>query len=571
MDINAYYQQELHNLRVLAAEFSKKHPDLAPLLAESSSDPDVERLLEGTAFLTAQLSKKFTESYDQIAENLCSLLLPQLLCDVPSCTLMQFFPTKNINAPLTIPAGSRVGSVETNGVSCTFSTTSKVELLPISLSALNQKTQAGSAPSLELVFNLHAPDAFQGVDRLRLYFPGRQANAVHRFYDLLFHTKSLSLQCDEKEWKLGDEALQTVGFYPDEELFPYPKNAWTGFRIIQEYYAFQEKFLFLDIMLPKDFHTGNAKNLACRFILKANLPNDFPEFELDNFALFATPAINIFPFETMPIKANLKESSYLVRANATQYKAYIPYKINALTAINAQGEEQEYSYMLAASHNEEKPTYTVIHKKNADEQRNMHIFLIHSNSKNVPERAVLSVDALYSNGDYPCALQIGDIKVPLSTSPALANFTNLTPPTKSMKAPAEGHVLWSMLAHLHLNYLPLTDAKSLKAILLTYLPTQFDAIYIKSITKHIESILSVEQTSTDILWKGRPHHSADINIVLDTNAFSNSGYFYLFGMILARFLHEYAPINNFMRVIVSDSLNTRSFQWQKHKTNPSLL
>ena len=50
--VNKYYQQELHKLRELAKEFSDLNPAVAPLLSGSSADPDVERLLEGVAFLS---------------------------------------------------------------------------------------------------------------------------------------------------------------------------------------------------------------------------------------------------------------------------------------------------------------------------------------------------------------------------------------------------------------------------------------------------------------------------------------------------------------------------------------
>jgi len=52
---NRYFQQELQNLRELATEFSKVHPAAAPMLSNQSADPDVERLLEGVAFLTGLL------------------------------------------------------------------------------------------------------------------------------------------------------------------------------------------------------------------------------------------------------------------------------------------------------------------------------------------------------------------------------------------------------------------------------------------------------------------------------------------------------------------------------------
>ena len=50
-----YYQEELSFLRELGKEFSLAHPAAAHFLTEAGSDPDVERLLEGFAFLTGRI------------------------------------------------------------------------------------------------------------------------------------------------------------------------------------------------------------------------------------------------------------------------------------------------------------------------------------------------------------------------------------------------------------------------------------------------------------------------------------------------------------------------------------
>jgi type VI secretion system protein ImpG len=128
-----------------------------------------------------------------------------------------------------------------------------------------------------------------------------------------------------------------------------------------------------------------------------------------------------------------------------------------------------------------------------------------------------------------------------------------------------------MLAHLHLNYLPLADAQTLKALLLTYLPQKVDALYANANKRRIESIAALVSQERDFLWKGRPIRGYDLSVTLDGTGFSNTGDMCLFGMVLARFLHEYSPINSFMRVTVTDSLNQKAFQWLKHQRNPSRL
>lgn len=570
MDTAWYYQRELEQLRVLAAEFSRAHPAIAPLLAGPSSDPDVERLLEGAAYLTGQLAQKLDESYDRIAENLSAIVLPQLLRDTPSCAIIQFTPKAALKAPQIIPQGARVGSVEVDGISCVFSTSSPVHLAPMRLAGVQAETRPGKPSSLRLDFALDVPGALNGIDRLRLHLTGPRANAAHRLYALLFFTTGITLAGGGARVHLPPSSLRSVGFGVDEGLFPYPPTAWEGYRLLQEYYLFPEKFFFLDLMLPTNGLTlADAADLVCTLELQSGLPDDFPAFTSGDFALFATPAVNLFSFETLPIQADLKQESYPVRANAARSEAYTPYQIESVSAVGPTGEERRYTPLLSAPLDPEAPTYTVHCPKKNNGQREMRLFPMYPPDAPLPEASTLSLEVLYSNGNLPSRLNIGDIRMPLSTSPALAQFSNLTPPTRPAQAPANGDTLWTMLAHLHLNYLPLADAPTLKAMLATYLPAQADAMYANANKRRIEAIVSVTVEDTDFLWKGRPLRGSDLIITLDKAGFSNHGDMCLFGMVLAKFLHEYSPINSFMRVTVTDSLNQKVFQWLKHLPGPS--
>ncbi|HEX6929366.1 MAG TPA: type VI secretion system baseplate subunit TssF, partial [Gammaproteobacteria bacterium] len=60
---NQYYQRELDELRELAVEFARAYPALAPRLTGPSPDPDVERVLEGTAFLTGRIRQKIDDDF----------------------------------------------------------------------------------------------------------------------------------------------------------------------------------------------------------------------------------------------------------------------------------------------------------------------------------------------------------------------------------------------------------------------------------------------------------------------------------------------------------------------------
>ncbi len=58
MSFEKYFRDELDYLRQLGRDAAIERPHLAAFLSEQGSDPDVERLLEGFAFLTGNLREK---------------------------------------------------------------------------------------------------------------------------------------------------------------------------------------------------------------------------------------------------------------------------------------------------------------------------------------------------------------------------------------------------------------------------------------------------------------------------------------------------------------------------------
>ena len=87
-DFAGYYQDELAYLRELGREFAEAHPALAPMLAERSGDPDVERLLEGVAFLTGRVRQKLDDELPQAIQGIAQLLFPDLVRPMPAAAML---------------------------------------------------------------------------------------------------------------------------------------------------------------------------------------------------------------------------------------------------------------------------------------------------------------------------------------------------------------------------------------------------------------------------------------------------------------------------------------------------
>ena len=108
---NKYYQQQLQNLRELTREFSKVHPAIAPMLSGTTSDPDVERLLEGVAFLTGLLHRKLDDEFPEIIHGLMDIIFPHYLRPIPSTSIVMFFPKPSMRETITVHAGTSLASI----------------------------------------------------------------------------------------------------------------------------------------------------------------------------------------------------------------------------------------------------------------------------------------------------------------------------------------------------------------------------------------------------------------------------------------------------------------------------
>ena len=90
-----HYNQELQHLREMGAEFATQFPKIAARLRIDGlevSDPYVERLLEGFAFLTARIQLKIDAEFPRFTQRMVEILYPHFLAPVPSMLIAQLRP-----------------------------------------------------------------------------------------------------------------------------------------------------------------------------------------------------------------------------------------------------------------------------------------------------------------------------------------------------------------------------------------------------------------------------------------------------------------------------------------------
>jgi type VI secretion system protein ImpG len=566
--INPYYQRELAHLRELAVEFSKAHPALAPMLSGPTQDPDVERLLEGTAFLTGLLRQKLDDEFPEVIHGLMSLIFPHYLRPLPSTTIIKFAPKPSLMETINVPAGTALASVPVDGVKCTFRTSYDVLVHPMDITGVRFFEQPGRPSSLTLSFKLTSTDLTNWkAGYVRLYLAGSYSEAANIFYLLFYHVAQITISSPQGGLPLvvDPDRIKRVGLEPAQSLLPYPPQSFPGYRVLQEYFILPEKFLFVDITGLDDWkERGSGTEFEFTFVMK-DLPTIVPRFKKENFVLFATPAVNLFPHDGDPISLDHRQPEYRVMPSGKGSDAYQVYSVEKVTGF-APGtvKRREFApYELFAPQSGDTPIYYTQRKLSAIRPTSeVYLSVSYPSTGGPPAPETLSIELMCTNSSLPENLKYGDITEPTSTSPELCSFTNIRPPTAVVQPPLGKNLLWRFLSHVSLNLLSLANKENLKVLLRLYVfPDGRDRSAILANEKRIEGIMDLKVVTVDRLVKGLTMRGQEIQLGLNTDNFASQGDMFLFSSVMDHFLGTYASINCFTSLTVVDSLKGDTYQW----------
>ncbi|MEW5724751.1 MAG: type VI secretion system baseplate subunit TssF [Thermodesulfobacteriota bacterium] len=566
--INRYYQQELAYLKDLAAEFAQAHPALASMLSGASQDPDVERLLEGTAFLTGLLRQKLDDEFPEVIHGLIRLIFPHYLRPIPSTAISVFKPKPSLIETLRVPAGTALASKPVDGTKCTFRTCYDVDVHPLKLTKAELVERPGRPAFVILGFQLTGlPLNNWKADYIRLHLAGAYPEAANIFQLFLRQVRDIEVRPTEggSPLNLHPAAITPVGFQPAEALFPYPAHSFPGYRVLQEYFILPQKFLFFDLTgLEAWRNRGPGFSFEVTFEMK-DLPEIRPQIRPENFVLFATPVVNLFPHEADPVALDHRQPEYHVLPSGGRPDHFQIYSVENVSAF-APGTVEKRDYVpfeLFSPQADAVPVYHV-NRRLSPIRPVVEVFLAvaYPPAAGPPAPETLSIQLMCTNAALPESLKYGDITEPTSSSPELCEFTNILPPTAMVQPPLGSNLLWRFLSHLSLNLLSLADTGNLKALLRLYIfPEGRDKATIVANEKRIEGLAGVSVKPFDRLVRGLTLRGQEITLKVIPDHFASRGDMLLFGSVMDHFLGTYANINSFTILKVIDALKGDVYPW----------
>jgi type VI secretion system protein ImpG len=565
--MNKYYQAELEKLREQAVEFSQAYPTIAPQLAQASTDPDVERILEGVAFLSAQIRQKIDDDFPEFAQGLLKQIFPHYLRPIPSATVIKFTPKDIMKNHVKVPKGTFMDSIEIDGVSCRFSTAFDIDVWPLSVTNVRQNESSKGKKSIEIDFSMNGLSISAITNEtLRLHLGGDYHGAVELFYLLMNCVDYIEIQQagSEKAVRAENINILPVGFEADESLIDFPSNSFPAYRLIQEYFILKEKFLFIDLANIKKYLTKISSNAFTIKFFLSEVVTKLPKLGNNRFVLHATPAVNLFKRDAESMLNDHKRSEYRLRPLRYTNNNYQIYSVDKVTGQNRRsGSQTDYSEIgLANPDLNDKPVYQINHRQVDNEGAQVFISFSYPKNMNLTNQETLAIELTCSNGDHPSKLKPGEISKSTSSTSDLMTFENIIQPSEHQNVPSGSSMLWRLLSHLSLNYLSLADTDNLKALLGLYIFSSNSGNTLEVANrKRIEGLSKITVTACDRLISGVPMRGQSINVCVNPANYAGIGDMYLFGVLLDRLLSSFASINCFTEFSLTDETTEIVYNW----------
>ncbi len=591
-ELLAYYERELTYLRQMGAEFAQKYPKIASRLLlepDRCEDPHVERLLEAFAFLAARVHLRVDDDFPEITSALLGILYPHYIRPVPSMTVVQFHMDPDqgkLSTGLKVPRDAMLYSREVDGVPCKFRTCYETTLWPVSVAEANWRTPDRLVPPVKAADTVAAirllaqclPDvSFDKLQMpsLRFYLNG-ESNLVHALYELLCNNCTQILLRDtaprsrREPVVLSPAMLRPVGFEENEALLPYPRRSFAGYRLLQEYFTFPEKFFFFDLNgLEALASAGFGDKVEIVFLLSRFERSERTQMlELgitpQTFRLGCTPIVNLFQQTAEPILLDQTKYEYPIVPDVRRQFAMEIFSVDEVVGTNPRSREVvQYQPFYTFHHKHvaerQKPqAFWQVTRRSAgireDERSEVFLSLVDVSGRHIdPEADTVTTRCTCTNYTLPSRLPFGSEQgdFELEGVSAIRRIVVLRKVTPTLRPPGGKGALWRLISHLSLNYLSLVDEgkEALQQILSLY--NFSDSVYLQNQIAGITRVQSGRHFARVITENGvTSARGTRIELQLDEEQFVGGGV-YLFASVLERFLGNYVTMNSFSQLVAT--------------------
>ncbi len=583
-----YFERELVYLNTVGRELAHQYPRLAAELGlgpEGSEDPHVRRLIQACALLNARTAKKLDDDYPELTEALLGSLYPHFLHGLPSCSIAQvdggdqLARSGKVEHVQAVPRGTEMSSLKARGAPCVFRTTAELALAPVRVARAWFEPVAHVPPRIRLppraasrigiAFDSALPARIlygRGLPRLRLHVDGDGLLAAALIDALGMNVVETWVEAEGMEgWRrLDGAALQLGGLEPDEALVPEQEHAHPAYRLLTEYFAFPDKFHFLDVDLARlaPLLPAGARRFTLHFLLAGMHADASPArilraLSAANLLTGCVPVVNLFRQAAAPVRITHRSAMYDVAPSRHEEGVEV-YSIDAVHVLSAEDgktasvEYRPYYGLRHGEGDEHGQRYWFARRDDrGDSRHRMKIaFTGDDFSLRGEDASVASIDLTCSNGAAACGVGIkapgGDLASETATSGLPVRL--LRKPSAPLRFCNRNGTHWRLVTQLALNHRSLADLDAFRETLALY-----DLPRAKATQRQIAGVSAMASIPATA-WLRNSYgaslvHGIEVRMTVDEEAFAGSSLF-VFAQVVSRFLGLYVHLNSFTRLVL---------------------
>ncbi|MCP5141724.1 MAG: type VI secretion system baseplate subunit TssF [Gammaproteobacteria bacterium] len=594
--LRSYFQRELRGLRDDATRFAADHPGIARelgLARGQSRDPQVELLMQSFAYLTGRLNFRLDEDRGLIPNLLLGLLYPHLQAPIPPMAVARIDVKpdganfvegwtlkrdRQIYATATVPGGAEVN--------CRLRTVYDTPLLPLRVNSVDlapanefgllaqqggtRERPAQSVLRVEVVREGDEDIKNLNLSSLRFHIHGDDRNAYALYELLAQHCTGVAVRAgkDSPARLLGADAIRWLGFDADEVALPASPQTHPGFRLIQEYFAFREKFLFFEVSGLDARDTEGRLQLL--FLIDKASSADIV-VRRDALMLNCVPLINLYPQRIEPLRLDQREYEYRLVGDASRHRFCEIHTVQELAALQPDGSERELAPYFAAARYDQLvahdyfylPRRTLSPLPSVPGTELYLSFLDLKLCLGKPPGDAIVGRALCTNRRLAEHLGPSDA-LELEGAGPVNGIRLLGKPSPHRSPHVLGNEPWALLAQLSPNFLSLSDhvdsLGALKRMLNLHCDTDVPAN-----TREIDALQSlhchptVKRLGGAGAWRGLTR-GLGLKLTVNDKAF-DAGSALLLGEVLHRFFALFAAINSFTTLSLEGNNQGVTKQW----------
>ncbi|MDR0630312.1 MAG: type VI secretion system baseplate subunit TssF [Treponema sp.] len=593
MDLLDYYRDNLTYIRDLAAEFSAEFPKIAGRLGLGEfecEDPYIERLLEGTAFLSAQVEKKLDESYFNLLESVLNSLAPSALYPIPSGAVLELalnYGNEGIHSDFVLPAGTVLDAViPTINTPCRFSTLEDIPLAPFTVTEAEYITRDLSD------FGVNKPQGLAGlriklaagniipssIQQLHFYINLAEADASLLLRQILHETVDIYANRGEGFVPHGgiscDMPLAAgVKLLPDQI-----KGHVLGLRVLQNFLSYPAFFKFFTLGNLRDVFSSSAGTTELLLVFRRREPS-LASIKASSLKLNCVPALNLFTKGSDRIPVEKEAYRFHVIPDRAAPRDYEAVHVQRLEFFN----EQNETLFFADNFYEDNPLKERTKKNFFSQHRRKSLVnplgVRHSSYEGTEVFVSFSLQDKKMEGAYQFAAETictnRDLPLLLPGESSLSSHNPLLTGAAFIARPTRpGYSLFyrgvssdfSKISHLVFNLSALLwqngqfPLEALRSLLGSYQIRSGEET--ERILEGIVSLTS-ERMTFRFIERGAVFFEPGwkISFTLDETAYAGMGY-YIFGKIIAEILRSFTSINTLLEIHFFTKQSGRIAVWK---------